>query len=155
MISSPLAPNVLLLDLMRCSHSKLPMQSSWRIRRCDARIGKLSMKTLLNSPRSFGLAALLIGGLAAASQAATISISPASISNSFSGNLTIQIGGLTNGETVLVERFLDLNTNGIIDAAEPLVQSFKLTDGQVSSIGGVRNGNIPGDNDLGTNSQIT
>src|SRR5207302_9164369 len=113
------------------------------------------MKTLLNSPGSFSLAALLIVGLADASQAATLSISPASISNLYSGNLTIQIGGLTNGETVLVERFLDLNTNGIIDAAEPLVQSFRLTDGQVTSISGVRNGNIPGDNDTAANSQIT
>ena len=107
------------------------------------------------SYRSFYFAALLICGLAGASHAATLSISPASISNSYSGNLTLQISGLTNGETVLIERFLDLNTNGIIDATEPLVQSFKLTDGQVTSIGGVRNGNIPGDNDLAANSQIT
>src|SRR5439155_7439333 len=104
MISSALAPHVLLLDIIRCSHSKLPMQSSSRIRRCGARIGKLSMKALLNSPRSFGLAALLIGGLAGASQAATLSISPESISNFYSGNLTIKFGGLANGETVLVER---------------------------------------------------
>ena len=107
------------------------------------------------SYRSFYFAALLICGLAGASHAATLSISPASISNSYSGNLTLQISGLTNGATVLIERFLDLNTNGIIDATEPLVQSFKLTDGQVTSIGGVRNGNIPGDNDLAANSQIT
>src|SRR5438034_1346649 len=99
MISSALAPHVLLLDLIRCSHSKLSMQSSWRIRRCARVSRKYLMKTLLNSLHSFGRAALLIGGLAGASQAATLSISPASISNFYSGNLTIQIGGLTNGET--------------------------------------------------------
>src|SRR5205807_933628 len=73
----------------------------------------------------------------------------------YSGTITLQIGGLANGETVLVERFDDVNSNGSIDSAEPLVQSFRVTDGQVTSIGGVRNGNVPGDNDLSSNGQIT
>src|SRR5512140_2320135 len=113
-------------------------------------------------PRAFGriaatisLALAVLAGVPGHSAAATISITPSTVSNLYAGNITLQISGLTNGETVLVERFLDLNVNGAIDAGEPLVQSFRLTDGRVSSIGGVRNGNIPGDNDLATNSQIT
>ena len=86
---------------------------------------------------------------------ATLSVTPNSVSNLYSGALTIQITGLTNGETVLVERFLDPNGNGVIDAGEPRVQSFLLTDGQAFSIGGVRDPNVPGDNDSAANGQIT
>ncbi|HEV2208737.1 MAG TPA: carboxypeptidase-like regulatory domain-containing protein [Verrucomicrobiae bacterium] len=87
--------------------------------------------------------------------AVTLSVSPNSVSALYQGPITVQINGLTNGETVLVERYIDVNTNGIVDAGEPLVQSFVLTDGQVALIGGVRNGNVPGDNDLTANGQIT
>jgi len=97
----------------------------------------------------------LVAGPPAASRAATFLLGPSTISNLYAGDLTLQIGGLTNGETVLVERFLDLNSNGTVDSGEPMVQSFCLTDGQVARIGGVRNPNVPGDNDLSVNGQIT
>ncbi|MGH7967187.1 MAG: hypothetical protein ACREIC_00520, partial [Limisphaerales bacterium] len=87
--------------------------------------------------------------------AVTLSVSPNSVSALYQGPITLQMTGLTNGETVLVERYIDVNTNGIVDAGEPLVQSFGLTDGQVALIGGARNGNVPGDNDLTANGQIT
>jgi hypothetical protein len=87
----------------------------------------------------------VLAGTPGRSAAATLSVTPNSISNLYPGNITLQINGLTNGETVLVERFLDINTNGVIDVSEPLVQSFRVTDGKVDSIGGVRNLNIPGD----------
>ena len=108
-----------------------------------------------NSLCPLALSLLSLAGLASPVSAATLSVTPGACSNLYAGDFTIQITGLTNSETVLVERFLDLNTNGIIDASEPMVQSFLLTDGQVTSIGGVRNGNIPGDNDLTANGQIT
>jgi hypothetical protein len=87
--------------------------------------------------------------------ALTLSVSPNNVSALYQGPITLQITGLTNGETVLVERYLDMNTNGIVDPREPLVQSFELTDGQVALIGGARDGNVPGDNDLTANGQIT
>jgi hypothetical protein len=87
--------------------------------------------------------------------AATFVISPSTVPNLSLGAISLQIGGLTNGESVLIERFLDSNGNGVIDAGEPLVQSFTLTDGRVASIGGVRNRNIPGDDDLLSNGQIS
>ena len=81
----------------------------------------------------------------------TFSVTPASISNTYPGKLTFQCDGLTNGETVLVERYLDSNTNGVIDAGDWLVQSVRLTDGQVPVIGGVTNANMTfdGSNTIG------
>lgn len=76
---------------------------------------------------------------------ATFTNTPAAVSNTYSGILTLQIGGLTNRETVVVQKFADLNTNGVIDGADWLVQQFTLTDGTNSVIGGVTNFNVPGD----------
>src|SRR3989442_1550969 len=70
-------------------------------------------------------------------------VSPSTISNTYSGSINLQITGLTNGESALIERFLDVNTNSVIDAEDPLVQSFPATDGQVTSFGGVRDVNVP------------
>jgi hypothetical protein len=109
---------------------------------------------LMTPTTSLRLALCLTLALAMKSQGITFSVSPNSVSNLYAGNLTLQISGLTNGETVLVEHFFDLNGNAAVDANEPLVQSFRLTDGQVTAIAGVRNGNIPGDNDGTTNGQI-
>src|SRR5437667_10086615 len=93
---------------------------------------------------------------ATASRAAVaLTLNPSSISNTFSGSISLQITGLTNGETVLLERFIDANSNAAVDSGELLVQSFKVTDGQVTKFGGIRNTNIPGDEDSATNGQIT
>ena len=67
------------------------------------------------------------------------------MSNTYSGFITLTIGGLTNAEKVVVQKFLDANTNGIIDATDLLVQQFTLQDGVSSVIGGVTNANVPGD----------
>ena len=56
-----------------------------------------------------------------------LTVSPSAISNTYSGQITNQVTGLTNGETVLVERFLDANTNGLVDAGELLVQGEPVT----------------------------
>jgi hypothetical protein len=77
--------------------------------------------------------------------AVTFSVSPGGVSNLYAGSIRLQITGLTNGETVSVEKYLDVNTNRIIDSADWLVQSFQLTDGQAAIVAGVTNFNIPGD----------
>ena len=117
--------------------------------------GENKARGIWNSLCPLALSLLWLAGLASPVSAATLSVTPGACSNLYAGDLTFQITGLTNGETVLIQRYLDLNTNGVIDASEPLVQSFLLTDGQVTSIAGVRNGNIPGDNDMVVNGQIT
>lgn len=77
--------------------------------------------------------------------AATFSVSPSVVSNSYAGMITLQAGALSSGQTVLVEKFHDANGDGIVNSGEILVQSFLLTDGSASSIGGQRNVNVPGD----------
>ncbi len=84
-----------------------------------------------------------------------LTITPAAVSNTYSGKLTLVVTGLTNTETVVVQKFLDLNGNGAVDAGDQLVQQFNLTDGQAGMvIGGVTNFNVPGDYDT-TAGQIT
>src|SRR2546426_329092 len=91
--------------------------------------------------------AMILGlvGTAGAVSGATLSITPSSTSNTYGGVLTLQIGGLTNGEQVVIERYLDLNTNGVEDAGEVLLDTFRIADGGVNTIGGVTNVNVPYD----------
>jgi len=92
---------------------------------------------------------------ATVSQAAVaLTLNPSAIINTYSGTISLQITGLTNGETVILERHIDANLNASVDSGELLVQSFKVTDGQVTAFGGVRDPNIPGDEDGTTNGQI-
>jgi len=77
----------------------------------------------------------------------TASTIEASLAN-LSVPITVQVSGVPSGGTVRVNRFADLNGNLAIDAGEPLVQSFTVTDGAVTAYGGVTDPNIPGDADL-------
>ncbi|HEY9073537.1 MAG TPA: carboxypeptidase-like regulatory domain-containing protein, partial [Desulfobaccales bacterium] len=98
-------------------------------------------------------ACLQFGSTARATVA--FSVTPSAVSNTYNGTIMLQVTGLTNSETVVVQKFLDLNTNGVIDAGDPLVQQFQLTDGQAGMvIGGIVNSNVPGDTDS-TAGQIT
>jgi hypothetical protein len=74
----------------------------------------------------------------------TFNVTPSAVSNTYNGTITLQIGGLTN-KTVVIQKFLDLNTNGIIDGGDLLVQQFTLQDGTNFVIGGVINFDVPGD----------
>jgi uncharacterized repeat protein (TIGR03803 family) len=87
---------------------------------------------------------LLLGqGLPAA---VTFTNTPSAVSNQYTGTISLQITGLTNSETVVVQKFLDANTNGVVDAGDLLVQQFQLTDNQGATvIAGVTNIVIPYD----------
>jgi len=60
--------------------------------------------------------------LQTAAAAVTFTNTPTAVSNTYSGFITLTIGGLTNTETVVVQKFLDANTNGVIDGRDLLVQ---------------------------------
>ena len=76
-----------------------------------------------------------------------VTVTPSVISNTYPGFLTLTITGLTNGENVTVQKWLDQNGNGIVDGSEPLVDQFPLTDNDMSNalIGGATNVNVPFD----------
>jgi hypothetical protein len=85
-------------------------------------------------------------------------ITPAAVSNTYSGAIALSVSGLTSGDTVVVQGYLDANTNGIIDAGDVLWQQFQLTDGQQSLYYNnstvVTNFNVPGDTDGTANGTI-
>lgn len=87
-----------------------------------------------------------------------LTITPSAVSNTYSGKITLQVTGISSGGTVVIQKFLDANTNGVIDAGDLLVQQFSMTDGQASvfhdGATAVTNFNVPGDADT-TGTQIT
>ena len=104
----------------------------------------------------FQLGLLLCQNLSAA---VTFTNTPSAVSNTYSGTITLQVTGLTSGDNVVVQDYLDANTNGVIDAGDYLVQQFNLTDGQASVFHNgstaVTNFNVPGDTDGAANGSIT
>ena len=80
----------------------------------------------------------------------SLTVTPSAVGNTYAGDITLNITGLTNGESVQVQTYLDLNSNGVVDAGEPLVDVFGLTDGGASVIGGVTNISVPFDSNSAT-----
>jgi hypothetical protein len=91
------------------------------------------------------LAALaIVIGATTTAFAVTLNVSPSAVSNTYNGYITLQIGGLTNGASVVVQKYLDANTNGVVDAGDWLLEQFNITDGRAGMvIGGVTNLNVP------------
>jgi hypothetical protein len=108
------------------------------------------MKIKMYVSTCFGVtcvAVALLAGLAGSANAAVgFNVTPAAVSNTYNGQITLTVTGLTTGSTVVIQKFLDLNTNGVINTSDWLVQQFRITDGQPGMvIGGVTNFNVPGD----------
>jgi hypothetical protein len=107
------------------------------------------------SLKLFPLLALLLLAAGAALAQPTLSVSPAVISNTYPGVITLTITGLTNTEKVTIQRWLDGNANGTIDAGEPMVDAFKITDGGAMVISTVTNLNVPFDSNAATGAITT
>ena len=90
--------------------------------------------------------------------AVTFTVAPSATSNTYTGNITLQIAGLTSGDTVVVQKYLDANTNGVVDTGDLLWQRFQLSDGTNSvfhdGATAVTNFNVPGDTDGAVNGSI-
>ncbi len=100
-------------------------------------------------------ALLLASGTAVLAQQ-TLSVSPAVTSNTYTGVITLNITGLTNGETVTVQTYIDLNGNGVVDAGEPMLDAFSITDnGTNGMFGTVTNVNLPMDSNSATGAITT
>jgi hypothetical protein len=69
--------------------------------------------------------------------------------------LQVTVSGFLTNDRVRVGVYWDVNRNGVIDPSEPLAACYNLTDGLLPKIGGVRNGNVPGDEDGVVNGSIT
>jgi len=94
-------------------------------------------------------------GLLGTGNAQTLTVSPSVVSNTYPGVITLNITGLTNTEKVTVQRWIDGNANGLIDAGEPMMDAFKITDGGAMVIGGVTNLNVPFDSNSATGAITT
>lgn len=114
----------------------------------------MKTKTTCGNPLNW-FTVLLCGALASLAGGATLSVTPSSTSNTYTGVITLQIGGLTNAEPVVVQEFLDANGNGTVDAGELLVDTFPITDGGASVIGGQTNLNVPFDSNAATGAITT
>jgi hypothetical protein len=74
-----------------------------------------------------------------------LAVTPNVTSNTYPGVITLNISGLTSSETVILQKWLDGNGNGLVDAGDVLIDGGKITDGEVMIIGGVTNISKPFD----------
>jgi hypothetical protein len=101
------------------------------------------------------LASLLLGTVALRAAPLSITVSPTQITNNYVGSIQLAISNLSSaGAMVRVDRFLDVFSNGVVEPSYWPGQSFYVTDGQEPLIGGVRNSNVPGDDDGAANQTI-
>jgi len=84
-----------------------------------------------------------------------LSVSPSVISNTYQGDITLIITGLTNTEKVIIQRWIDGNANGVIDVGEQMMESFTIADGGAMVISGVTNLNVPFDSNSATGAITT
>jgi len=116
----------------------------------------MNPKTFCPGLRCFALVVALVLKVATGAQAAVgLAVSPASVANDYVGKVSLTITGLAAGQKVRIERLSDMNDNGTVDApTDGLFGAFTVTDGQLPVIGGIRDLNVPGDDDGLANGQI-
>jgi hypothetical protein len=103
------------------------------------------------------LKTLVVAAIAMAmrANAVTLTVTPSVVSNTYAGDITLNITGLTNTEQVQVQRWFDGNANGAIDPGEQMMDSFTIADGGAMVISGVTNRNVPFDSNSATGAITT
>jgi len=99
------------------------------------------------------------GGTASSATNFTVSaplaliVSPTTVDSTYLGTVALHLTGISKGQTVWMRLYVDGNLNGVVDAGEPCMFSFQLTDGVNPTIGGSTY--VPGDLDKAVNGEIT
>src|SRR5256885_5843 len=75
-----------------------------------------------------------------------LTVTPAVVSNTYPGVIMLDITGLTNTEKVTIQKWIDFNGNGAVDAGEFMIDAGKIADGGAMVIGGITNVSVPYDN---------
>ena len=70
-------------------------------------------------------------------------------------DLVVSVGGISSVGQVRIRVSIDLNSDGVRQPNEPVVESFLVTDGVVPQCGGVRNPHRPGDEDGIANGSVS
>ena len=99
-------------------------------------------------------ASLTIFTTAGQDSAVSMTVSPSSVPADYTGNITVTLTGLNTGERARFNRFTLLGISGAVQAGDPLVQSFNVTDGVTGQVAGHTDPDIPGDDDA-VSGQIT
>ncbi len=112
------------------------------------------MKSPLNRPI---LAFLFVLGLVTprTGSAAALTVTPAAVSTTYGGTITLNVTGLTNHEPVTVQTYFDLNNDGVVDAGDLLIDAFRMSESGVSTIGGITNLSVPFDSNSATDAITT
>ena len=104
---------------------------------------------------AFFAVATLAAGAVFAVPPVVLTVTPSVISNTYPGVVSLSITGLTNTEKVIVEKWVDYNTNGAIDSGEWLVDSFKIADQGAMVVGSITNVSVPYDSDSTSGEIVT
>ncbi len=101
----------------------------------------------------------IFAGINQINAAVTFAITPSAVSNTYNGTITLQIAGITAGSQVVVQKFLDADSNSVVDSKSILWQQFLTSDGAASVFTNgptsVTNFNIPKDTDGAANGSMT
>lgn len=110
----------------------------------------------LRAANNLGMASSNPGALTVtATGVVSVLLTPSALTSTSTDSAVLQVKGMAAGDSAIVERFVDANANGSVDAGDFLAEKFQVTSGQVASIGGGRNPFVPGDEDGAADGQIS
>ena len=102
------------------------------------------------------LLALCVGMLVALpAWSATLTVTPPVIASNNTALVTLNITGLSLGQTVYVNRYFDMLGTGVLASYDPLIEHFAVTDGAQPQLCGKPVPIMPGDGDGAVNGAIT